>query len=89
MNTNKATTMTKAEEDIMLRQIWEEIRYVRKKLDAHVESNEEDFTLMKNDFTDIKSELSGHKVKLGVMFSGIGVVMTGMVAWVVKHTGGG
>ena len=81
--------MTKAEEDIMLRQIWEEIRYVRKKLDAHVESNEEDFTLMKNDFTDIKSELSGHKVKLGVMFSGIGVVMTGMVAWVVKHTGGG
>ena len=81
--------MTKAEEDIMLRQIWEEIRYVRKKLDAHVESNEEDFTSMKNDFTDIKSELSGHKVKLGVMFSGIGVVMTGMVAWVVKHTGGG
>ena len=77
--------MTKAEEDAMLQQIWSELRYVRGKLDEHVDSNDADFGKLKEDVAAVKSELSGHKVKLGIMFSGIGLAMSGLVAWVVNH----
>ena len=77
--------MTKAEEDAMLQQIWSELRYVRGKLDEHVDSNDADFAKVKEDVAAVKSELSGHKVKLGIMFSGIGLAMSGIVAWVVNH----
>ena len=77
--------MTKQEEDAMLQQIWDELRYVRGKLDRHVESNSADLATVKEDIAAVKSELSGHKVKLGIMFSGIGLAMSGLVAWVVNH----
>lgn len=77
--------MTKQEEEAMLQQIWNEIRYVRGKLDEHVDSNDADFSKVKEDVAAVKAELSGHKVKLGIMFSGIGLAMSGIVAWVVNH----
>ena len=80
--------MTKEEESAMLQQIWNEIRYVRTKLDSHVKSNDADFSEMKKDITTVKTEITGHKTKLGIMFSGIGMVMLGLIAWVVSHTGG-
>ena len=81
----KEQAMTKAEEEVMLQQIWNELRYVRGKLDEHVDSNDADFAKVKEDVAAVKSELSGHKVKLGIMFSGIGLAMSGIVAWVVNH----
>ena len=69
--------------DEMLQQIWSELRYVRQKLDDHVQANEASVTRLKEDMSAIKSELSGHKVKLGLMFSGIGIIMSGIVAWLV------
>jgi len=77
--------MTKQEEEVMLQQIWNELRYVRGKLDEHVESNDEDFAKLKEDVGAVKAELSGHKVKLGIMFSAIGIAMSGLVAWFVNH----
>ena len=77
--------MTKQEEDTMLQQIWQELRYVRGKLDEHMETNDADFAKVKEDVAAVKNELSGHKVKLGIMFSGIGLIMSGLVAWFVNH----
>ena len=77
--------MTKQEEDAMLQQIWEEIRYIRQKMDIHIESNDADFAEVKEDMASVKNELSGHKVKLGIMFSAIGLAMTGLITWVVNH----
>ena len=77
--------LTKTEEDRMLQQIWEEVRYVRNKLDTHVDQNAEDFKDVKEDVASVKTELSGHKLKLGLMFSGIGLILSGFVAWIVNH----
>ena len=81
----KEQAMTKQEEEVMLQQIWNELRYVRGKLDEHVDSNDADFGKLKEDVAAVKSELSGHKVKLGIMFSAVGIAMSGLVAWVVNH----
>jgi len=81
----KTKALTREEEGAMLQQIWDELRYVRQKLDTHVDQNKEDFTRIKDDVASVKTELSGHKLKLGLMFSGIGIVMTGFVAWIVNH----
>ena len=85
MDTNKV--LTKHEEGVMLQQIWNELRYVRQKLDTHVDQNDKDFEKVKEDVASVKNELSGHKVKLGLMFSGIGLVMAGLVSWVANHVG--
>ena len=77
--------MTKLEEEAMLQQIWNEIRYIRGKLDEHVDSNDSDFARVKEDVAAVKAELSGHKVKLGIMFSAIGLAMSGIIAWFVNH----
>ena len=77
--------MTKEEEGVMLQQIWNELRYVRNKLDTHVDQNNKDFKEVKDDVASVKTELSGHKLKLGLMFSGIGLVMAGLISWFVNH----
>ena len=81
--------LTKEEEGVMLQQIWNELRYVRTKLDTHVEQNDKDFKEVKEDVSSVKNELSGHKVKLGIMFSGIGLAVAGLLSWVVNHVGNG
>ena len=68
----------------MLKQIWEELRYVRKKLDTHVESNDNDFKDVKEEVSKVKSELTGHKIKLGLMFSAIGLTLAGIVSWIAN-----
>lgn len=77
--------LTREEEGVMLQQIWNELRYVRQKLDTHVDQNEKDFDKVKEDVASVKSELSGHKIKLGLMFSGIGLIFSGFIAWIVQH----
>ena len=79
------TRLTREEEGVMLKQIWEEIRYVRRKLDSHVEQNDTAFKEIKKDVTDVKTEISGHRLKLGLMFSAIGLALAGLVSWLVNH----
>ena len=78
-------TREKEDEARMLQQIWEEIRYVRAKLDAHVKDEDESVIGLRKDMQSIKEELTGHKVKLGIMFSGIGIVLTAFAAWAFGH----
>ena len=80
------TRLTREEEGVMLKQIWEEIRYVRKKLDLHSDQNESDFKEIKEEVATVKTEISGHKLKLGLMFSAIGLALAGLVSWLVNHS---
>ena len=80
------TRLTREEEGAMLKQIWEEVRYVRKKLDTHVEQNDSDFKEIKEEVATVKTEISGHRLKLGLMFSAIGLALAGVVSWLVNHT---
>jgi len=81
------TRLTREEEGAMLKQIWEEIRYVRRKLDTHVDQNDTDFKEIKDDVSKVKSELTGHKIKLGLMFSAIGLALAGIVSWIANNVG--
>ena len=82
-------TLTRQEEGVMLQQIWNELRYVRAKLDSHISKNNDDFKEMKKDVSEVKSEIGGHKIKLGLIFSAIGLVIAGLVSWVFDHISNG
>ena len=68
----------------MLKQIWDEVRYVRKRLDDHVDHNDKEIALVKKDISCISKDLAGQRVKIGLMFSGIGLAITAVVGWVAN-----
>jgi len=72
-------------EDDMLDKIWDELRYVRAKLDGHIDRNAQDFKEIKDDVAEVKTEIGGHKIKLGLIFTGIGSVLAAIVAWASNH----
>ena len=87
------TRLTREEEGAMLKQIWEELRFtrtevkeVREKLDEHVDRNNSDFKKIESQVSEVKTEISGHRLKLGLMFSAIGLALAGVVSWLVNHT---
>ena len=69
----------------MLKQIWDEIRYVRQRLDDHIEDEDKAVTSMRRDMTTIREEMSGHRVKIALMLSGVGIAVTGLFTWMVSH----
>jgi hypothetical protein len=81
-NTQETGVMPQAE---MIKQIWDEVRYVRAKLDSHSRENKEEISGLKEDVGSIKQQITGHKIKLGLIFSGIGIAITGLFALVIKH----
>ena len=71
----------------MLKQIWDEIRYVRNRLDDHIETEGESVKQTSRDITAIREEISGHRVKIGLMLGGVGVAITSLFGWMVSHIG--
>ena len=80
MTNEKGNNVSDAE---MLSRIWDEIRYVRERLDNHIDDEDSNLIVIRGDITGIKETMSGHKAKLGVMFAGMGLAMSGIVAWVI------
>ena len=86
MTDNKETPRgQKVTQTEMLKQIWDEVRYVRKRLDDHVDPNDEEIALIKKDIGSLRTDLAGQRVKIGLMFSGIGIAITAMGGWLAKH----
>lgn len=76
----------------ILRQIWDEIRYVRKRLDDHVddednavESLRSDISGVKDELTGVKEEISAHRVKIGLMLAGLTLAVTGIISWLANY----
>jgi len=66
----------------MFEQIMAEVRYIRKRLDDHIGSEETDFKDIRKDISSIQSQMEGHKTKLGIMASGIAAFVAVVVSWI-------
>ena len=67
----------------MIQQIMEEIRYIRTRLDSHINDEETDFKELRKDIARIREETSAHKTRLGSITSGIAAVVAGVISWIV------
>ena len=65
----------------MLNQIWEELRHIRKRLDAHVDREDEDLSAVKRDISLIRENMATHKTKIGMISAGISIAIAAFVSW--------
>ena len=79
----------------MFETIMEEIRYIRKRLDDHIDeeksSDSRNFGDIKADIHRVREEmasrLSNHETKLGVISSGIALIVAATISWAVSAFG--
>jgi hypothetical protein len=65
----------------MLDYIAAEIRYIRDKLDHHIEDETDNQRKVRDEITKLKEELAEHKTKVGIMSSGLAVAITAGLTW--------
>jgi len=73
----------------MLDFIATELRYIRDKLDHHIEDEEKTLHRVRDDISRLKEELAAHKTKVGVMSSGLAVAITAGLTWLMNYFRGG
>ena len=67
----------------MFQTIMQELHEVRKRLDTHIDKEQEWQSDVRKDISKICTELATHKTKLGVIVSVIAVAWSSIVAMVV------
>ena len=83
----------------MLRHVQTDVEYVRKRFDGHVKDNSAAFALLRRDnetasialrgeMAQLREVMSGHRVKLGLIVSGLGLMVVGLMSWIVRFVGG-
>ena len=77
----------RSERDDMLQLIMDEIRYIRQKLDAHIETEDESVERVRRDIVEIKEQLATYKTKVGVISGGIALGVGAAISWVMAHLG--
>ena len=65
----------------MLDYIAAELRYIRDKLDHHIEDETASIHKVRDEITRLKEELAEHKTKVGIMSSGLAVAITAGLTW--------
>lgn len=65
--------------------ILHELRYLRKRLDDHVDDEDNSVVAMRKDIEGIKEELSTHRVKIGLALTVITAAFTGAMTWISTH----
>jgi hypothetical protein len=68
----------------MLDFIASELRYIREKLDHHIEDEEKSLHKVRDDISKLKEELAAHKTKVGIMSSGLAVAITAGLTWLMN-----
>ena len=76
----KSMTTVTTEVD-MLNQIWEELRHIRKRLDDHVDREDQDLSAVKRDISSIRENMAAHKTRLGIISAGISIAIAAFVSW--------
>lgn len=74
-------------EQEMLHLIMDEIRYIRQKLDAHIETEDESVERVRKDIVEIKEELAQYKTKIGMISSAVAIVVSGIATWIASNLG--
>lgn len=74
-------------EEEMLHLIMDEIRYIRQKLDTHIETEDESVERVRREIVEIKEELAKYKTKIGMISGSIAVIVGGAISWLVSNVG--
>ena len=72
-------------DDEMLKQIWDEIRYVRRRLDDHVNTEDKSIEAVQKDLAKMREDMADSRVKLRMVLGGFGIGITGIISWMVSH----
>lgn len=72
-----------AKESEMIGEIMEEIRHIRTRLDAHISDEAKSFDQIHRDLSKIREDVAVNKTRLGVITSGIAVVVATVVTFFV------
>jgi len=75
-------------ENDMLKEIWEEIRYIRRKLDDHIDDEGDSLVSIRGDLTKIKEEITAHKTKIGMISGGLSMFVAALITWIFHVFGG-
>ena len=71
----------------MFNLVMEELRHIRKRLDAHIDDETHLIQTIERDLSKIRVELVGHKVKLTGIMTGIAVVISALIGWLFNQFG--
>jgi predicted component of type VI protein secretion system len=75
------------QEKALIHELLEDMRHIRNRLDRHVDDEAKVLSSIQKDIGKIREEMAGHKTRLGVIASGISLVMAAAVSWLVSHLG--
>ena len=66
----------------MLDQIMHEVRYIRARLDAHVDDEDKDLNDIRREVSKIREEMSAHRTKMGFITSAIAAGIAVVISWI-------
>ena len=65
----------------VLNLIAEELRYIRKRLDDHIDDEDKSYKVVERDISSIKQEMSSHRTKVKGMLTGATILILSFVTW--------
>ena len=68
----------------MLNLIMEEIRYIRHKLDEHIQDEDQSVDRVRKEIGEIKEQLAQYRTKIGMISGGIALAVGGIISWFIN-----
>lgn len=68
----------------MLDFIASELRYIREKLDHHIEDETQTLRDVRHDISRLKEDVAAHKTKVGIISSGLAVIVAAGFTWLIN-----
>ena len=66
----------------MFDQIMHEVRYIRARLDAHIDDEDKDLANIRQEVFKIREEIAAHRTKIGTITSAIAAGIAVVVSWI-------
>ena len=66
----------------MFEQIMHEVRYIRARLDTHVDDEDKDLANIRQEVSKIREEMAAHRTKMGFITSSIAAGIAVVVSWI-------
>ena len=61
------------------------LQYIRQRLDGHIDDEDDAIEKVRTEIADVKNEMSGHRVKISLILTAFGLILTGIISWVVNN----
>jgi hypothetical protein len=74
-----------AKEMLMLETLKDELRYIRDKLDKHIEDQRMDFEKVHASIAEVREETRTHKTKFAAITGALVLIATGVITWITDH----